>query len=700
MRARRADVQGFVERHGVRVFYEVYGSGAIAVLVLPTWSVLHSAHGRFQLVDLSRHYKVVTFDGRGNGRSDRPRGRAAYAGEEFVQDAIAVLDATGTERAVVVACSTATYWLLRLAAEHPDRVLGAVASGTNLPLAPPHARPEIGPFHEPSASTQGWAQFNAAYWRTNYEDFLRFFFSQVWTEPHSDYLIDTCTAWGLETTSETLIDTVGTNPMTAEQAIELIHRTRCPWLVVHGDGDEVVPHARAARLAEEAKGSLVTLAGAGHCSGNRDPVRFNLLIREFVEEIVPRRPKYRTWRRAQARPRRVLVVLGGAGLGTVRRDLKIADALRARRPGVQIEWLASEPARTMLTAHGEGIHRASADLSSLADQFEQAAGDYELDDFAAWRDSDEVQFLSFMILNDLVSDEDFDLVVADGAWGIDHHLHENPELKRFAYAWITDAVGWLPGSDVDDRRRHLLADANAEMIEQVERYPRVRDRALFLGELEDLPDRRFGAGLPGIREWARRRFTWTGPISGFEPGEFQDRDSLRRRLGYAPHERVCIVTGGGTALGRGLVDRCIEAVPALRARVPGMRVVVAAGPRIDPAGLRAPADVGVHGYLPNLHLHLAAADVAVVAGGGTTTLELLTAGRPFVWVPLRRHTTQREHVAYRVKRHGGPSPTEYGDLTADALACAVETQLHTSARYHDAPSGGLDRAADQLAELL
>lgn len=183
MRARRPDVQDYVERDDVRVFYEVYGSGPVTILILPTWSVLHSAHGRFQLVDLSRHYKVVTFDGRGNGRSDRPKGRAAYAGKEFVRDAVAVLDASGTERAVVVACSTATYWLLGLAAELPDRVLGAVASGTTLPLAPSHAYPEMVPFHQPYKSTQGWAKFNADYWRTDYADFLRFFFSQVWTEP-------------------------------------------------------------------------------------------------------------------------------------------------------------------------------------------------------------------------------------------------------------------------------------------------------------------------------------------------------------------------------------------------------------------------------------------------------------------------------------------------------------------------------------
>lgn len=700
MRARRPDVQDYVERDGVRVFYEVYGSGPVTILILPTWSVLHSAHGRFQLVDLSRHYKVVTFDGRGNGRSARPKGRAAYAGEEFVRDAVAVLDATGTERAVVVACSTATYWLLSLAADHPDRVLGAVASGTNLPLAPSHTYPEMVPFHKPYKSTQGWAKFNADYWRTDYADFLRFFFSQVWTEPHSEYLIDTCTAWGLETTPETLIETIGANPMTAEQAVELIRRARCPWLVVHGDGDAVQPHARAERLAEETKGSLVTLAGAGHCSGNRDPVRFNLLIREFTEKIVPGRPRRRTWRRAQARPRRVLMVPGGAGLGTVRRDLNIAEALRRRRPDLQVQWLAAEPASAVLTAHGETIHPASAALPTLAVHFEQAAGDHELDDFAAWRNSDEVHFLDFMILNDLVDEDFFDLVVADDAWGIDHYLHENPELKRFAYAWITDSVGWLPEADASDRRRFLLTDANAEMLEQVERYPRVRDRALFLGEIEDLPNRSFGDGLPGIREWARGRFTWTGPISAFKPGELEDRTTLRQRLGYAPGERVCVVTAGGTALGRGLIERCLEAVPALESRVPGLRTVVVAGPRIDTAGLPAPAQVEVHGYMPDLHLRLAAADVAVIGGGGTTALESLQAGRPFVWVPLRRHAFQRQHVAYRIQRRGGPAPTDYAQLSVETLASAVATLLNNEVHFRPIQEGGLDHVADRLTELF
>ncbi|MEX2029566.1 MAG: alpha/beta hydrolase [Anaerolineales bacterium] len=502
MRVRGPDADGHVVRDNVRIYYQVYGSGPVTILVLPTWSVLDSAHGRFQLIDLSRHYRVVTFDPRGNGRSDRPVGAAAYAGEEFVLDAVAVLDATSTDRAVVVACSLATHWLLRLAADHPNRVLGAIASGTNLPLAPGHERPEAGPFLEPYRSTEGWAKFNADYWRTDYEGFLRFFFSQVWTEPHSERLIDTCVANGLGTTPETLIDTIGANPMTGEEALALIHRTRCPWLVVHGDRDELQPHARAVRLAEEAGANLVTLAGAGHCSGNRDPVRFNLLIRDFTEEILPRRPRRRTWTRARSRPGSVLIVPGAmAALG---RDREIAEALRARRPGVRIAWLAAGPASGKLAGFDEAVHPASADLPPLTDQGPDA--------FSAWRESDEAHFLTFMILHDLAAEEPVDLVVADGAWGIDHHLHENPELKQYAYAWLTDAIGWLPKPDADERRRYLMTDANAEMLEQVERYPRVRDRAVFLGRPEDLPDAAFGPGLPGIRDWSAARFTFSGPL--------------------------------------------------------------------------------------------------------------------------------------------------------------------------------------------
>src|SRR5205085_7284624 len=97
--------EGYVEREGVRIFYEVYGEGERTVLLLPTWSIVHSRHWKMQIPYLARHCRVVTFDGRGNGRSDRPSEPAAYDQREFAADALSVLDATSTASAVLVSLS-------------------------------------------------------------------------------------------------------------------------------------------------------------------------------------------------------------------------------------------------------------------------------------------------------------------------------------------------------------------------------------------------------------------------------------------------------------------------------------------------------------------------------------------------------------------------------------------------------------------
>src|SRR5919198_2844156 len=132
-RARYPDESGYVERNGVRTFYEVYGSGEPTVLLLPTWSLIHSRHWKMQIPYLARHCRVVTFDGRGNGKSDRPTEAAAYHEREFAADALAVMDATATERAVIVGFSMGAQRGLILAAEHPERVEAAVFIGPSYP---------------------------------------------------------------------------------------------------------------------------------------------------------------------------------------------------------------------------------------------------------------------------------------------------------------------------------------------------------------------------------------------------------------------------------------------------------------------------------------------------------------------------------------------------------------------------------------
>src|SRR6185503_20648621 len=128
-RARYPDTEGFVERDGVRLFYEVYGDGEPTFLLLPTWSLIHSRFWKAQIAYLARHHRVVTFDGRGNGRSDRPQDPHAYGPNEFAADALAVLETTETETAITVSLSAGTLWNLYLAARHPERCRGAVFVG-------------------------------------------------------------------------------------------------------------------------------------------------------------------------------------------------------------------------------------------------------------------------------------------------------------------------------------------------------------------------------------------------------------------------------------------------------------------------------------------------------------------------------------------------------------------------------------------
>ena len=122
LRAREPDETGFIERDGVRTYWERYGEGQESVLFLPPWSLVHSRCWKFQLPYFARNFRVLTFDGRGNGRSDRPLDPAAYAEAEYAADALAVLDATDTDRAAIVGFSLSGQRGVMLAADHAAKL--------------------------------------------------------------------------------------------------------------------------------------------------------------------------------------------------------------------------------------------------------------------------------------------------------------------------------------------------------------------------------------------------------------------------------------------------------------------------------------------------------------------------------------------------------------------------------------------------
>ncbi len=407
-----------------------------------------------------------------------------------------------------------------------------------------------------------------------------------------------------------------------------------------------------------------------------------------------------TWTRAANRRKKILYVSSPIGLGHVRRDLAIAGELRRLDPDLQIDWLAQDPVTAVLEREGETIHPASEWLASESGHFASEACGHDLHCFQALRSMDEILVANFMLFQEVVEEEMYDLIVGDEAWDVDHFWHENPELKRGENVWMTDFVGYLPMPDGGEHEAYLTADYNAEMIEHVANFPRIRDRSIFVGNANDVVPDSFGPDLPTIRDWTETHFDFSGYIAGFSPPTPDEVAEWRAELGYRHDELICVVTVGGSGVGRDLLEKAIAAHPIARRQLPALRTVAVAGPRIDPESLPRHPGLEVHGYVDRLYRHLAVCDLAVVQGGLTTTMELTAAKRPFLYFPLAHHFEQNFHVRHRLDQYGAGTCMDYAATDPDALADAIVRTIGTPVTYRDVETDGARRAAAMIAELV
>ncbi len=401
-----------------------------------------------------------------------------------------------------------------------------------------------------------------------------------------------------------------------------------------------------------------------------------------------------------SRRKRVLYLSSPIGLGHVRRDLAIVEELKTIAPDLEVDWLAQHPVTAALEAAGESVHPASEWLASESGHIASESTGHELHCFQALRRMDEILVANFMIFQEVVEEGNYDLIVGDEAWDVDYYWHENPELKRGSHVWMTDFVGYLPMAEGGAHEAFLTADYNAEMIEHIARFPRIRDRAVFVGNPDDIFPAEFGPGLPKIRDWTEEHFAFSGYITGFDPPAPDQVGEWREEFGYAPDEKVCIVTVGGSGVGRDLLEKVIRSYPEARDLVPGLRMIAVAGPRIDPRSLESREGLEVRGYIPDLHRHLSVCDVAVVQGGLTTTMELTAAQRPFLYFPLRNHFEQNFHVRHRLDQYGAGRYMEYASSDASDIASALAAEMAVGASYRPVETGGAARAARLIADLL
>ena len=190
MRARYPDHEGFVERDGVKVAYEVYGEGGPAVFLVPASPITHARSWKGLIPFLSRHLTVVTTDGRGTGRSDRPHERERYGPDEIEADMRGVLDAAGVaprpsssptvtpRRGRCGSPPTIPTWS---PGSWPSRRASRSRPGTTTRSSPSAAG------RSRSSTPPAGACATATFWRSDdgYRAWVEFFFDQQLPEPHS-----------------------------------------------------------------------------------------------------------------------------------------------------------------------------------------------------------------------------------------------------------------------------------------------------------------------------------------------------------------------------------------------------------------------------------------------------------------------------------------------------------------------------------
>lgn len=389
---------------------------------------------------------------------------------------------------------------------------------------------------------------------------------------------------------------------------------------------------------------------------------------------------------------RVLYISGSIGLGHADRDLAIARELRALDPGVEIDWLAGAPARERIAAAGENVLPECAHLDETV-RAEEITSGFGFNVLGAIVRQRHEMIDSVKAFASVTRDGRYDLVIGDEAYAELEALRRKPGLKRSPFVMIYDCVG------VDAMSRNPLEHLLAYRINRAwcggpRETPSPADLTLFIGEPDDVPDRKLGPRLPNRRQHARRRYTFVGYVLAFDPVDYLDRAQVRRRLGYDGRPLVvCAI--GGTAVGAELLELCASAFPYLTASVPDARMVLVCGPRIDPAAVKSPEGVDVRGYVRNLYEHLAACDAAVVQGGGTTTLELTALRRPFAYFPLERHFEQ-EYVAARLARHRAGVRMRFSETTAEDLASRITQLLTATCDWPLIPTHGASKAAERI----
>jgi UDP-N-acetylglucosamine:LPS N-acetylglucosamine transferase len=394
---------------------------------------------------------------------------------------------------------------------------------------------------------------------------------------------------------------------------------------------------------------------------------------------------------------KMLFVSGSLGLGHVTRDISIARELRKVNSDLELVWLADPPASTYLREAGEKVlpdlEGLSKGTNDIADGF---ASDYTLKlnpMFMAWYKT----FPERVKLTKAAAErENVDLILGDETYDIYCEYAKHPRLKTKPFLLILDFIG----AYLDEDEKWSLAFYMFQRWtcgHMKKAYG--KEGTLFIGEADDVPDDKLGFLLPSRRVAVKKYANCVGYAVNFEPAKIGGKEELRKKLGYGPQPLV-LVTIGGTAAGAPLLKKAAEAFPMMRKAVPDLRMVLVMGPRVLTDYVKPVEGMTVKGMVPDLYEHLAAADLVISSGGGTTTSELQALKKPFLYFPLEKHFEQQKDVAYHLERDKVGVRMSFNSTSPEKLASVALENLGKQVDYPKIRTDGAKLIAEHASMVL
>jgi len=397
--------------------------------------------------------------------------------------------------------------------------------------------------------------------------------------------------------------------------------------------------------------------------------------------------------------KRILYISGSVGLGHVVRDLAIAKELRKLAPNLEIYWLAAHPATVVLAEAGQTILPEAerfAAYTAVAEKIAEPGFRMSTLKFASRITGPLIR--NIKTLRQAIARQHFDLVVGDEAFEAWLALMNGIVRLDVPFVMMFDCFG-VDSLTSNPIERFLNYLTNVTWYRGSRFLSRPPNIGLFFGQAEDIADKPLGLLLPNRRKLAEKSCRFVGHAVPFDPADYADRSAVRKNLGYS-QEPLIVCSIGGTAVGGDLLKLCCQAYPIIRKQIPGVQMLLVCGPRLDRNSLTVPNGLTVKGYVPALHEHFAASDLAIVQAGGTTTLELTALKRPFLYFPLEEHFEQQVQVSGLLARHKAGIKMRYRQTTPAGLAEMVFSNIGRQVDYSPMPIDGAQKAAEIIAGLL